>query len=219
MIRINLIGDVKARKGEAAPSTGNPAIWAVAYAVALLGLIAVCAIMYFGVAGELEEQVRANRQIEEQNRTLAAESAGLEEAQAELAASRALEEVVAGLSRGRTGPARAMIELSNILSSGPGAGPTIDPAALEALRRDNPLATYNRAWDPKRLWIEKFEEEDRHASIEGVGRTNDDVAEFLRRLQLSELFDGVTLLRTQAEDDAETGGELIHFELECEVTY
>ncbi len=130
-----------------------------------------------------------------------------------------MEEVVSELNRGRTGPTRAMMELSRILRTGEGAGPTIDPAALEALRRDNPLATFNRSWDSRRLWLTVFEEENRQCRIEGIGRSNEDVAEFLRRLQLSELFDQVTLQRTEAERDQISGLELIKFELRCQVTY
>ena len=70
-----------------------------------------------------------------------------------------------------------------------------------------------------RLWLVRFEENNRECRIEGVGRTNEDVAEFLRRLQLSELFDNVTLQRTEAEEDSQSSFELIKFELRCRVTY
>ncbi len=55
--------------------------------------------------------------------------------------------------------------------------------------------------------------------MEGIGRTNEDVAEFLRRLALSELFDRVTLTRTSSERDTELNLELIKFELTCQVIY
>ena len=72
----------------------------------------------------------------------------------------------------------------------------------------------------RRLWVTHFEEESRQCRMHAVrGRTNEDVAEFLRRLALSELFDQVTLQRTEATQDRESGLELISFELTCQVTY
>jgi type IV pilus assembly protein PilN len=111
------------------------------------------------------------------------------------------------------------MELSQILSPPPGGGPTIDPEALEEMRRDNPLAGFNRSWDPRRLWLKSFEETDGNCKITGLGRTNEDVAEMLRRLALSELFTGVTLTKTQSTTVAGLGLSLISFELTCQVSY
>jgi Tfp pilus assembly protein PilN len=157
---------------------------------------------------------------------LTSRSERLDDVRAELESSRALEEVVNELNAARTGPTRALMELSKILSACPAdrtgcdnVGPTIDPQALEDLRRDNPHAGFNRIWDVRRLWVTNFEEEARECSMEGIGRTNEDVAEFLRRLALSELFDQVTLTRTSSERDTELNLELIKFELTCQVIY
>lgn len=221
MIRINLLASTKraAPTKTASAPAGSTQVWAGVYFASVVAAIAVCAFVYFSADAELSAKLSENGTLEGQIQQLRSRSSRLEEVQAKLAESLALEEVVSELSRGRTGPTRAMMEISNILGSGEGSGPTIDPAALEALRRDNPLATYNRAWDSRRLWLVRFEENNRECRIEGVGRTNEDVAEFLRRLQLSELFDNVTLQRTEAEADSQSSFELIKFELRCRVTY
>ena len=72
-------------------------------------------------------------------------------------------------------------------------------------------------WDVKRLWMASFVEEQRECRIRGGARTNEDVAEFLRRLTLSELFTSVVLNRTseQGRDESAT----VSFELTCQVTY
>ena len=133
----------------------------------------------------------------------------------ELERSRQLESVVDELNRARSGPLRVMMELSKVLSTG--AGPTIAPGRLEALRQENPLAGFNPSWDVRRLSIDSFVELDRTVTVRGKGRTNEDVAEFLRRLALSELFSEVTLTRTDA---ANLGGiDSISFEMTCKVTY
>ena len=106
---------------------------------------------------------------------------------------------------------------SRILSDG--GGPTIDPRELERMQRDNPLAGFNAGWDGRRLWLTSFEEDQRQVRIHGVGRTNDDVAEFLRRLTLSELFEAVALDKTEAAQDTTTHLDMIAFELSATVHY
>jgi Tfp pilus assembly protein PilN len=55
--------------------------------------------------------------------------------------------------------------------------------------------------------------------IHGAGRTNEDVAEFLRRLTLSDLFAQVTLTKTEAAEDEATHLDVINFELAATVNY
>lgn len=109
------------------------------------------------------------------------------------------------------------MELSRVLSI-PG-GPTINPAELERMRQENPLAGFNESWDVRRLWISRFEEVERDCKITGMGRSNEDVAEFLRRLTLSEIYDGVTLQRTRAATDSDTGLTMVGFDITCKVKY
>ena len=142
---------------------------------------------------------------------------GLADVEGRLEKSRRLEKVVQELERARRGPTRAVMELSKVLSS-PG-GPTINPAELERMRAENPLAGYNESWDVRRLWLSRFEEVERECKITGMGRSNEDVAEFLRRLTLSEIYDSVTLQRTRAANDSETGLQVVGFDITCKVRY
>ena len=218
MIRINLVPQSK-RAARASTPAGSGQVWAAVYFFGTLVFMGVLAVVYFAKDGELTEQQQANGQLTATITEIRSRSARLEEVQGQLAASRQLEEVVSELNRARTGPTRALIELGHILSIGESAGPTIDPAALEELRRTNPLAGYNRSWDARRLWITSFTEESRQCRMIGMGRTNEDVAEFLRRLSLSELFENVTLQRTEAKEDPDSELPVIAFELTCQVSY
>jgi type IV pilus assembly protein PilN len=87
------------------------------------------------------------------------------------------------------------------------------------MREENPLAGYNESWDVRRLWLTRFEEIDRECKINGMGRSNEDVAEFLRRLTLSQIYDDVTLQRTRAASDPETGLATVGFDITCKVRY
>lgn len=215
MIRINLLPQAKRAVAVSAPGSGQT--WAIVYAASSLvwgiGLTGV----YFTYAGTLSSAQAQNRSMEAQITRVKDQSKGLDAAQAKLAASKSLEEVVGQLNAAKLGPTRAIMELSKILS--PGGGPTIDPARLEQLRRDNPLAGYNAGWDTRRVSLESFKEETRECRIEGIGKTNEDVAEFLRRLSLSDLFERVTLIKTESMTDRDSGITLIKFELSSKVKY
>ena len=128
-----------------------------------------------------------------------------------------LEEVVDELQRARYGPTAVLMEISQILSVD--GGPTIDPEELEERRRRDPLARYNVGWDVHRLWLSEFVEESRDCLIRGVGKTNEDVAEFIRRLILSERFERVELVKTESAQDTDTGLPTTRFELTCGVIY
>lgn len=215
MIRINLLPGARSQKR--ASSTSSPQGWFVSYGVAALLTAAILAFVYVRALGRLEEQQSANAALTREIRELESQSANIDEVRGQLERSRQLENVVSELQRARYGPTQVLMEISRILSVG--GGPTVDPQRLEQLRRVNPLATYNVGWDPRRLWVTEFSEEDRSCNIKGAGKTNEDVAEFLRRLTLSDLFDQVALVQTRGAEDRDTHLPVIEFELNCRVNY
>lgn len=216
MIRINLLPQTK-RQARAAAGGGGSTGWLVAYAAAALITCVVLALVYMSKDSELSEQRARNAALESQIAQVTQQSANIEEVRTALTRSTELEAVVGELQRARFGPTRVLMELSGILSAA--GGPTIDPQRLEEIRRGNPLAGFNRSWDPRRLWLTSFEESDRAVRIRGIGKTNEDVAEFLRRLTLSESFGDVHLDKTEATEDTETHLPLVSFELSATVRY
>jgi type IV pilus assembly protein PilN len=218
MIRINLLPAArKQSKAASAGGGGGSTAWFIGYAVSA-GLAAVILLfVYMQYSSERDTLLAQNQALESDIQQVERQSANLDAVQAQLEQSRQLEAVVADLQRARFGPTRVMMELARILSEG--GGPTIDPRRLEEIQRANPLAGFNAGWDEHRLWLTSFQEEERHVEIHGVGRTNEDVAEFLRRLTLSDLFGEVTLDKTEAAQDEETHLDVIAFELSATVRY
>ncbi|MGB3051991.1 MAG: PilN domain-containing protein [Polyangiales bacterium] len=223
MIRINLLPTGKTKRARrVAPSplpTGdlNLSTWGLVFGGAIAAWLVVLGILYFVQSGEMETIAQENKTLEARRDELMRKTKGLAEVEGRLEKSRRLEKVVQELERARRGPTRAVMELSNVLSS-PG-GPTINPTELERMRQENPLAGFNESWDVRRLWISRFEEIERDCKITGMGRSNDDVAEFLRRLTLSEIYEGVTLQRTRAATDSETTLPMVGFDITCKVKY
>jgi type IV pilus assembly protein PilN len=223
MIRINLLPtDKKKRARRMAPSPlpqGDFSLgtWGAIYGGAIAVWLLVLGIFYITQSGKIEVIAQENKTLEARRDELKSKTKGLAEVEESLEKSRRLEKVVQELERARRGPTRAVMELSKVLSS-PG-GPTINPAELERMREENPLAGYNESWDVRRLWLTRFEEVDRECKIIGMGRSNEDVAEFLRRLTLSEIYEGVTLQRTRAANDPDTGLQMVGFDITCKVKY
>ncbi len=221
MIRINLLPGQKrgAKATASASSSSGGQGWIVGYVFIALVTCGALAGLYIVKQGELAEKESVNANLRAQITRSQSNSALLEDVQGKLTQSRDLERIVGELSRAQLGPTRVLMEIAKILSEGARGGPTIDPQRLDEIRRENPLAGYNAGWDSRRLWITTFTEEARECHISGVGRTNEDVAEFLARLALSDMFQDVTLERTQSAMDEETQLPLIGFELSCKVIY
>jgi type IV pilus assembly protein PilN len=212
MIRINLLPEAKRQ----ASTGGGTQIWGVIYVLALFAWAVVLLLVYLNYRDRLTEQQVKNSELQSQIDRAKGQSESIGDIESSLAKSRQLEEVVSTLQNARQGPARMLMELSRILSEG--GGPTVNPDVLDTMRRENPLSVYNPGWDVRRLWLTSFEESDRKCQIEGIGKTNEDVAEFLRRLSISELFDKVALASTGSVSDK---GNLpvVTFSLSCEVMY
>jgi hypothetical protein len=93
--------------------------------------------------------------------------------------------------------------------------------------KTDPTAGYEEGWDYRRLWIDEFSEVERQVKITGQGLTHEDVAEFLKRISLSDFFVSSKListdlskpklkLKTRSKKQADP---VVHFRLEGEVRY
>ena len=215
MIRVNLLPRRREQKKE-----GGLA-WIAVLAVAVLAEIVGIVIVHAQKKGELDEQLQANRGVEAAIAEKRAKVSNRDGIKKQLTEYQAREDAIAKLQAGRIGPTAMMIELSRILS--PRKLPTIDPDTLDKLRRENPNAIPNDKWDPHRVWITKFSELDRNVSLTGMGKTNDDVAEFLRRMTLSRYFAEVKLVRTEERTDKDKASNvtytLTYFDLRAKVRY
>lgn len=212
MIRINLLPQKK--RAQRADS-GN--LWAVAI-ILLVALEAVGAFIYHGIKRqELVAQERENARLQaqiDQSRLAVKDHLALQQ---QLEQLRAREDAIAKLQSARTGPTAVLLELARLLT--PGRGPSVDPDKLNQLRRENPLAVYNPAWDGRRLWLEKFIESQRRVRLDGVARDGEDVSELARRMTLSSYFYDVKLLPAKKVRDKEAGLDLVQFQLEAKARY
>jgi type IV pilus assembly protein PilN len=211
LIRINLLPN--RRK---APS-GQSQLWlAVALAVVVVEIAGL--FVFHGLKQqELKAQQRKNTELTKQINQAKATVANHQEVKAKLTRLREREDAIAKLQSARTGPTAVLLELARILTTG--RGPSVSPDRLNQLRRDNPLAVYNPAWDARRLWLTKFVEQQRKVRLEGMARDGEDVSELARRMNLSSYFSDVRLQSGKQVVDKDTKLELVTFQLEAQVKY
>ncbi len=132
---------------------------------------------------------------------------------------RAREDAIAKLQTDRKGPTAVLLELSKVLTRG--KGPTADPVKLERQKQKNPLAIYDVAWDPRRVWLTRYDEGEskRQLYLTGLARDASDVTELAQRLRLSRYFDNVRLEEGGEDPATKDTIKLVKFGLKMKVKY
>lgn len=213
MIKINLLP--RKRRVDQQSTAGQG--WLVVVMIVLLAEVSGLFAVHGLKERELQVQQRKNAELSaqiEQSKRAVSNHAEVKEKLAEL---RAKEDAIAALQSARTGPTAVLLELARILT--PGRGPTVDPARLEQLKRENPLAVFSPSWDSRRLWLTRFVEQSREVHIGGMARDGEDVSEFARRLGLSGYFENVRLLPGKRSAGTPGGLEVVEFELQAKARY
>ena len=137
----------------------------------------------------------------------------------DLGVMRARQDAINKLNLARKGPTSALLELSHVLTKG--KGPPVDQEQLDQQKLDNPLAVFNPGWDPRRVWLTNYAEQERVVTIEGLARDGGDVYEFAQRLKLSRYFHEVKLKEGSQDRSGEgtTKLDMVKFALEVKVKY
>ena len=215
MIRVNLLP----QKREARRTTGEQTqqVWlGVLLAVIVLEILGLF-FFHNSKQNELKTAQSDNAKIQSQIDEIKRTTANHADIKQQLAELRDREEAITRLQSARSGPTATLVELSKVLTIG--HGPTTDRDRIEQLKRDNPGAVPNPNWDPRRLWLTKYSEVDRSVKIEGLARDGEDVAEFLRRLALSDYFYEVKPLPATEVADKDTKINLKQFAIQAKVRY
>lgn len=121
------------------------------------------------------------------------------------------------LQANRSGPVWLMRELSDILT--PGKGPTFNKDQYEEQIKRDPNAGFNPNWDTRRAWILSYAEQNHEVKIKGAAKSDEDVAEFLKRLKVSAFFSDVYWQQTQPQVDSKLNVSYVTFDVTCRVNY
>jgi type IV pilus assembly protein PilN len=215
MIRVNLLP--QKREARRAAGEQQQQVWlGVLLAVIVLEILGLF-FFHNSKQNELKSAQSDNQKIQGQIDDIKKTTSNHADIKAQLAELRDREDAITKLQSARTGPTATLLELSKILTMG--HGPTTDRDRIEQLKRDNPTAVPNPNWDPRRLWLTKYSEADRSVKIEGLSRDGEDVAEFLRRLSLSDYFYDAKPLPATEVADKDSKIALKQFAIQAKVRY
>ncbi len=219
MIRINLLPIKQDRRREAGRNQ------------LLFGLLIIvleivgCVLLYMDTGSEVEAQKNSNKQLSVQVERIEKEIGDHKKILADIAEYEKRRKAIESLQAARTGPVFVLLELSDILSRG--GGPHIDHDRYQEIIQRNPAAAFDENWDHRRLWLGSFQEKERRVRLQGQGLTHEDVAEFLRRINLSDFFVSSELVSTQLSPpkiskesfEAKSAHPVVHFTVEADVKY
>ena len=180
----------------------------------LLILVAaeVLALMYLQTEKdqELKNLERQNAAISKSIKLLKKKTSAVTALKAEQKELEQQKAVLDSLVEGQSGPVKMLDELSQMLT------PIEDPARKLQVRSRG----WNPDWDTKRLWIDQFLEKRRKVQIVGHARSNEDLAEFLERLNSSRHFVKVRLKESTAIVRAELNdARLMKFAIDALAIY
>jgi type IV pilus assembly protein PilM len=212
-IRVNLLPQAVERR--ATPEAGPT------WLLAVMGLVVleIVGLFFFHQTKE-DELADVQQQLNELSARVGDISSKIKdhpEIKKRLEELRAREDAIAKLEAARIGPTAVLLEVSRVLTKE--KGPTTDAREIEQLRQENPLAVYNPAWDPRRIWLTLYDENERSVRLEGLARDASDVSELAQRLKLSVYFEDVQVLPGQQEPTSKDGLDMVKFALQVKVKY
>lgn len=212
MIRINLL-PVKAAQRRAS-GLRQMLVGSVVALLALTGVVALHAVAMTQLAAQ-KAQIAL---LQESIKKLKAQVGDYEQIKQQRESLLRQKDAIQKLQAARSGPASLMRELSDILTRG--KGPSIDREKYDKRLLADPNAGFNPNWEPRRAWLIGYAEKDRVATIKGGAKSDEDVAEFLKRMKLSEFFTEVFWKQTQPQVDPRlNGATFVIFDVTARVAY
>jgi type IV pilus assembly protein PilN len=211
MIKINLL-PVKAAKRRA---DGQKQLLIGAVVVTL----SIIAIIFFhgATAVRIDKERAENRELEQQIEKLKAEIGNYDTIKAQREELIKQREAIKKLQANRSGPVWMMRELSDVLTNG--KGPTINKEAYEEQLKRDVNAGFNPNWDSRRVWLLDYNERAQSVTLKGAAKSDEDVAEFLKRLKQSAFFSDVYWQQTQPQFDSKLNVAYVTFDVTCKVNY
>ena len=209
MIRINLLPIRKVKRAEASQRQF------LYLGMAILATVGAVVFVHLQAASQLDDIMRRNTILTADVARLKQEIGDYDKIRAQREELLRQRKTIQALDAGRNGPVYLLREMSELLS--PGKGPTFDRVSYEETLRRDPNAGFNASWDPRRVWMEGYSEDQKHVRIRGAAKSNEDVAEFLKRLNSSVFFSEVNLDSTSQVSGH--GIKFVDFSLSANVIY
>jgi type IV pilus assembly protein PilN len=211
MIKINLLPVKAAKRREQGQK--QLLLGVVVFSATLVGII----VFHGTQVAHLNEIREHNQQLSRDIAKLKAEIGDYEVIKAQRDELVRQRDAIRKLQANRAGPTYMMRELSDILT--PGKGPTFNKEQYEESIKRDPSTGFNPNWDTRRAWLLNYSEQNHQVKIHGGAKSDEDVAEFLKRLKVSAFFSDVYWQQTKPEIDTKLNVSYVTFDVTCKVNY
>jgi type IV pilus assembly protein PilN len=211
MIRINLLPVKAAKRRE--QGQRQLLIGVVVFSATLVAII----VFHGTQVSHINEMREHNQQLSKDIARLKAEIGDYEVIKAQRDELIRQRDAIKRLQANRGGPTYMMRELSDILT--PGKGPTFNKEQYEEQIKRDPSRGFNPNWDTRRAWLIDYSEQNHTVKIKGGAKSDEDVAEFLKRLKVSAFFSDVHWQQTRPEVDTRLNVSYVTFDMTCQVNY
>ena len=211
MIKINLLPIKAAKRRE--QGQRQLLVGAVVLTIALVAVI----VFHTAEASKINDLRASNQNTSAAIARLKAEIGDYELVKAQRDELIRQRDAIKRLQANRAGPVWMMRELSDILTKG--KGPTFNKEQYEEQLKRDPNAGFNPNWEPKRVWLLSYEEKSHAVKLKGAAKSDEDVAEFLKRLKQSAFFSDVYWQQTQPQFDSKINVSYVTFDVTCKVNY
>ncbi len=211
MIRINLLHERKSKRAEKSQQ------------VFLVGLIVIgvfAGLLYFFLQAPLQEQVdeitATNNRLSKKNKELQQDTQDFDSIKQQAEAVQAQAESISRLNNARAVPAWMLRELAGIMTRG--QEPTMTKEMAERVRTDR-NRQWSRTWDPKRVWLDEFVEEDGVFTLKGGAQSDGDVTQLALRMMASVFFTEIVPQGMTTVEGKAQGTSFYNFTLTGRVNY
>jgi len=211
MIKINLLPQKRSKKADAGQQT---------LLIGFGAVLAVGALVFLLVHKPLQDSIDADQKTNAAMKTkikkLKDKTKDFEKLEAAFQAAQEQQEAIERLRNARAVPAWLLHELATILTKD--RNPTMTPEMAKRVMED-PNRAWVQGWDPKHVWITKFEEKGGRFKLFGGAQSDSDMTQLALRMQASVFFEDV-LPQTGKEVHEKAGGVSYYdFQITGKVVY
>ena len=179
MIRINLIGT------KAKPKAKTPKLEMIVFGVMILAEVVFLFTWYQMLSSDLEVATKRTKEARAKIADLKKVKEAWERWQVEKADLDRQAKVFESLRAEQIGPPNMLQYLSYALTRLQDT-----PATTDEIKAQE-LVGWNPKWDPNRVWLTKLSEKQGMLTLKGEAVDHEDVAEFYRRLESCDYFQGI----------------------------
>ena len=203
MIKINLLPQRKAQrntdKRQQSLLIGVGALAAAAAAVYLL--------VHMPLTEDVENLASNNSQLSRDNKSKKNQLVDFEDLKKAVESAKLRSEAILRLADARAVPAFMLQELARVMTAG--KSPTMSREMAKRVDKDDSNRGFDEDWDPKHVWITRFQETQGTFTLLGGAQSDADMTQLAKRMQASVYF--ADIVPDWGDDTYNAAGGIVYY--------